>query len=257
MGGGNLMRKHSFDAVRGNGMTIGQAEQIVAHWPPLDRGLWQAALVEGGLFRPTNVINTWRSRTTETVAAGYSCALAWLGTQGLLVADQPAAVRWSPDILMRYVGDMHARLRPATVLNRLLAFERALAVLAPDSDRSALRAVIRSQPPPAPRADKRSRIQDTARLVDLGYQLMASAEAGAHKEARKNAALYRDGLQIALLALRPFRKRNFAGLRIGTHLVDRDGAWWLVLRREETTTKQPIDVPFPEQAIDIAAIICG
>ena len=54
---------------------------------------------------------------------------------------------------------------------------------------------------------------------------------------------------MALLALRPFRKRNFAGLRIGTHLIWNGGAWWLVLRREETKTHQPIEVPFPEELL--------
>ena len=57
-----------------------------------------------------------------------------------------------------------------------------------------------------------------ARIVELGLSLIADAEQGYHENLRKNASVYRDGLQISPLALRPFRKRNFSGIRIGKRI---------------------------------------
>ena len=221
----------------------------LAEWPALDRELWMQAFRGNDPFEPIGPAGRWRSRTVETVSEGYGHALAWLERRGLLDPCQSPDARWTPERLRRYVEEMQLRLRPATVQNRLIALERALAVLVPRSDRSTLRAAIRNATVRPDAARKRSRLQDPARLVALGFELMSDAERGRHKNRRKNAAVYRDGLQIALLAVRPFRKRNFADLRIGTHLIRHGGAWWLVLRPEETKTQQPVEVPFPGELV--------
>jgi integrase/recombinase XerD len=96
---------------------------------------------------------------------------------------------------------------------------------------------------------KRNRLQDPDRLVTLGLDLMNRAERGRHASQRKNAAYFRDGLQIALLALRGVRKSNFASLRIGTHLVQRNGVWWLSFSGSETKNHTPLQVPFPEMLL--------
>ena len=150
---------------------------------------------------------------------GWSRATCWTRRWPPSCAGQTSASKPMPMTSLM-------RVRPATVKNRLLSLERALAVLAPRSDRSALRRVIRGVEVPSDDGRKRNRLQDPDRLVALGLDLMAKAEQGWHASPRKNAAYFRDGLQIALLALRGFRKGNFAGIRIGTHLLQRNGEWW-------------------------------
>jgi hypothetical protein len=54
---------------------------------------------------------------------------------------------------------------------------------------------------------------------------MQDAERGVHKNARKNACGYRDGLQIALLAMRPLRRKNFAEMTLRRHPVREGGGW--------------------------------
>jgi integrase len=83
--------------------------------------------------------------------------------------------------------------------------------------------------------------------VDLGHQLMRDAEAGVDASVRKNAAVFRMGFQMALLAMRPLRMRNFSGIRIGVNLVREGDVWWLRFARAETKTRQPIEVPFPKE----------
>ena len=92
------------------------------------------------------------------------------------------------------------------------------------------RAAVRHLTKPSDRSHKRSRLQEPASLVDLGFRLMQQAEAGAHKSARKNAAVFRTGLQVALLAMRPLRMRNFSSIRIGINLTLERDTWWLRFR---------------------------
>jgi integrase/recombinase XerD len=218
----------------------------IAAWPQLDRVLWQRATSGRRRLLDLSVAATWRPRTIATVAEAYGYALAWLEVSGLLDPTMAPELRWPSDRVEAYANDLLVRVRPATVKSRLLSLERALAVLASSSDRSALRRVIRGVEVPSDDGRKRNRLQDPDRLVTLGLDLMAKAEQGRYASPRKNAAYFRDGLQIALLALRGFRKSNFAGIRIGTQLLQRKGEWWFAFSGQETKNHTPLEVPFPE-----------
>lgn len=218
-------------------------------WPAVDRACWHSGLCDPGLFEGQGVAMSWRPRTVETVAEGYGYALAWLERHGRLASLEPPAARWTAEVLRAYVTDMKGHLSDATVVNRVLALERALTVIAPKANRVIFRALIRNLSASVATRSKRPRLRDPAQLVELGHQLMADADVGVDPSPRKNAVRYRDGLQIALLALRPLRKRNFAGLQIGTHLVEINGRWWLIIPAEETKTARPVEVPFPEQLV--------
>ena len=65
-----------------------------------------------------------------------------------------------------------------------------------------------------------------------------------------HAVRYRDGLIIALLAMRPLRARNFLGLILGRHLVRQDGRWWILIAASETKNRRPVEVPFPAMLVD-------
>lgn len=184
-------------------------------WPQNDRELWQRATKAGRRLLDFSVAAKWRPRTIATVVEAYGYALAWPQKRDQLDPMVAPRLRWSCEQLEAYAHDLSMQLRPATVKNRLLSLERALAVLAPRSDRSALRRFIRCVEVSGDDGRKRDRLQDPDRLVTLDLDLMNRAEQGWHASPRKNAAYFRDGPQIALLALRGFRKGNFASMRIG------------------------------------------
>lgn len=219
----------------------------VTCWPSTDRAEWQRALRDDDLFGPASIAFTWRPATVSWVADGYGRALFWLARNGFLDPERPAAERWTIHRLHSYLAEMRLQsLGTSTIRNRLTALERALAVIAPSADRSLLQSAVKQLTARTNQNSKRERLQDPRRLVDLGCQLMARAEVDAYPQPRKNAALFRDGLQIALLALRPLRRKNFSDLRIGSNVVRKDGMWWIDIRRSETKTRQPIEMPFPE-----------
>jgi integrase/recombinase XerD len=219
----------------------------LSEWPELDARLWRRGTEESRLL--SGVATRWRQSTRNNVIKGYGYALAWLAQHGHLHPTLPPQLRWPPERISAYAEALMVRVRPATAKIRILLLERALAVLAPNSDRSSLRMVVQSIAVPPDDGRKRNRLQDPERLVTLGIELMNKAEQGFHKNLRKNAALYRDGLQIALLALRGFRRGNLTSIRIGTHLTHRNDAWWLKFKGEETKNHRPIEVPFPEMLL--------
>lgn len=221
----------------------------LSHWPPRDRSEWQAARQGAGLFKPQSVMTTWRPRTIKAIEEAYGAALAWLQRIGSLDPDEPPARRWTVETLQGYLDDMAVRLRSSTRAQRLVGLERALCVIDPQHDRSIIQMAARALSRHAAPRDQRARLRDPAELVDLGLRLMARADAGRQRERRKAAAVYRDGLQIALLALRPLRKENFAKLRLGKHLIRVNETWWICVPAEETKTRQVIEIPFPPQLV--------
>lgn len=221
-----------------------------ASWPAADRTQWQLALRSKDLFTSSSVALHWRPATVAWVAKGYGYALYWLAQNGVLDPDRPAAARWTVEVLRGYLASLRARsLSPVTIRNQLTALERALAVIAPKADRSPLQTAIGQFAVTGDQQHKRVRLQDPSDLAQLGHQLMAEAEMGLRPHPRMDAALFRDGLQIALLALRPMRRKNFAALRIGKQLVQGAAGWWLVVGRDETKTKQPIEVQVPTSLV--------
>jgi site-specific recombinase XerD len=119
----------------------------------------------------------------------------------------------------------------------------ALGVLAPHADWAWLRAWQYAYQKRARPRDKRSKIVDPRRLVELGRALMDSAEGLAHPSAR--ARQFRDGLAIALLASRPLRRRSFCSLEIDRSLLFTAGRYVIELAEDDTKAGHPVcfDVP--------------
>ena len=88
---------------------------------------------------------------------------------------------------------------------------------------------------------------DTADLLALGQKLMNGAPAERTK--RFCAITFRDGLIIALLAARPLRLRNLAGLELERTLARRGETWWIAIPPEETKTGEIIELTWPEALI--------
>jgi integrase/recombinase XerD len=65
-------------------------------------------------------------------------------------------------------------------------------------------------------------------------------------DVRRNAVQFRDAFQVALLAVRPFRIKNFAEMALGSNLIHRGATWWLVYVPEETENHRSLEVQFPE-----------
>src|ERR1700732_3242435 len=85
-----------------------------------------------------------------------------------------------------------------------------------------------------PARPKRHRLVHTEKLLNLGLDLMATADEESTSLRRFKA--YRDGLMMGLLAIRPLRLRILAGLILDRTLVQRGDGWWIEIPAAETKT---------------------
>jgi integrase len=212
--------------------------------------LWRNLTGPGAILTDEGSAAEWRKKTTELIWGNYASWLGWLHASGCYDSLEMPEARITFDRVVRFIDAMRGRGNAAaTIYLRVLALERVLAVLAPEADRAFLRLILRKLSKGGDVATKRARLQETAALVDLGIRLMESVCALKTSPTRSQAALYRDGLQIALLALRPFRLANFAQMEIGSHLIRRDETWWLHFDAGETKNGSSIDVRFPPELV--------
>ena len=186
----------------------------------------------------------------------YGFWLAWLTLTGRLEPDALPEQRMTKDAARAFLASMEARLAPMTVQSRIGHLARMMKALAPDQDWGWLsRAAHKLRVQAVPVREKRHRMQDVGALVDLGCSLMRKASATDDHFALSRAVLYRDGLMIALLAMRPFRRRSFTSLAIGQHLVKDSESWWLDFEPGDVKNKTAVkEITFPAELVDALMI---
>ena len=234
----------------GRGRAPNRACLKLADWPARDRELWLAAVApsdpfaDGGGTRACH-----RSRSNCKVVQNYGRWLTFLAGQGLLDPHAHPADRITLEVVKAYVSELEGlQNRKNTVLARLQDLGVMARVFAPTRDWSfisRLASWVRAKPE-IPQ-DKRSRLVGSDELYDLGLSLMA--QAATQSTPRLTAMAFRDGLMIALLALRPMRRGNFISLTIGEYLVQNGAGWSIVLPGSVTKTHAELAFPWPEELI--------
>ncbi|MHB2170099.1 tyrosine-type recombinase/integrase [Alsobacter sp. R-9] len=230
----------------GRGKAPERACMKVADWPAIDRRLWQEALMPVDPFEPTGGTRAGHSRASNVkTEKGYGRWLTWLATTGQLDADAAPHSRITRDRVKAYVEHLEGLGNGGqSILSRLQELGDFARAVTPDRDWSFINRIaskVRARTVPV--RDKRAKLATTMELLGLGLDLMENAP---NLSTPRLAALaYRDGLTIALLALRPLRRRNLAGLVLGDTLMQVGDAWMLRIAPEDTKTHQPIDMPCP------------
>jgi integrase/recombinase XerD len=212
-------------------------------WPEADRRAWQAALREGDIFEPAGIATRWAARTRHKVAVAYGRWLTWLERVGRLDAALGPADRITPTNVRQYIADLQSNGNSSyTVLGRVRDLVNAITAIAPEQDWGWLRRLARRLRRTVKSVrNKRARVVPSELILALGLELMADADRPSDASMFERASRYRDGLMIALLAARPLRRRNFASIEIGRHLVKVSQRYSLRFDAAETKTGAPID----------------
>jgi integrase len=219
---------------------------LPSEWPVKDRVAYLAALRPGDPLEPGGLAAEWSPYTQRKNAKGYGRWLTWLGVRGLLDPSLEPTDRITRERVVAYVNDLRQLNAPFTVLTRVEELAKMLRVMEPGLNIDWLcRLAGRVRATAVSVRNKRRRVRPSEQLVDFGLDLMAKAEGAGGGTPLARALAFRDGLIIALWAARPFRRKNFAALEIGRHLVRVGDQYWLRVEAGETKTGQPIDVPFP------------
>ena len=210
-------------------------------WPLEYQRHWEQWLLEQ---RPITRESDYPPRSMVSVrdyAVAYTYAQKWATETGRSTAAASLEALWTPATIDALVRDLFQDgYAPTTARTWLIAIERALCAICPEASRDAINRAIKRTPRCGDARKWRDRLQDTQALVDLGKRLMQQAES--ETDHRSAAILFRIGLMISLLALRPYRRSVLASFDYvpdpagiarhpGNFLSKEHGAFWLTCRR--------------------------
>jgi hypothetical protein len=198
-------------AARRHDMRFRQKGLPFHQWPQIDRDLFGAAVCQRRRSN-SRASHRWSSATVTTVFAAYRLALRWLIDKGALDARLTPAQRWTDGLLDQYVAFIEDAYAEATVLHRLSGLERAISALEPDADRNLIKLALGSLGKPKPSVVDAAGLPTTTDLLNLGLRIMLRAEQEEMLTPLWRAALFREGLQVALFACRFLRPKDFRSL---------------------------------------------
>ena len=213
-------------------------------WPEADGMLWQAACAPGSILDENLGVRSAHAKISNTKdQKGYGRWLTYLQfAEPARLSDGPAD-RITTERVKRYVQNLQALDNStATILARMQELGSVAKIMGPDRSWSfinRLSSKVRAGHRPV---RNKLALRPANELVDLGFVLMASAEALSPLE---GALAYRDGLIIALLAHVPLRRRNLADLRLGQSLVHGPGGWLVVFEEDQTKTYTVYETRLP------------
>jgi integrase/recombinase XerD len=216
-------------------------------WPEGDRQTWQATLEPGDPLDPGGAGADWALATIRIIQRGYGQWLAWLQRTGCLDPDVTPTARVVPEMLARYIADLQPIVSSQTVLTYVEAIAHFCRAATPGADWAWLmRLVSRLKRRVVPARPKRHRVVPTQDLLSLGLGTMHDAAAASQVVPWRAACRYRDGLIVALLAVRPLRLRNFAAIEIGRHLTCEGGRYVVRFAPAETKSRRELAFVVPE-----------
>jgi integrase/recombinase XerD len=216
-----------------------------AQWPAADRQLWACALDGDDPFE-----HGAAARLAKTSQHRY--LFGWRRFLGFLAIEEPSALEIAPaqrltiERIRAFVAHLATTNTPQSVAIQVDALYKAARVMMPQHDWTWLKAVkarLYAAAPPHPPAGP---VITSVQLLDLGQQLMDESRSSPKTTIRMaDAVRYRDGLMIALVAFIPLRRKNKV-IEIGRHLLQEGDDWFIIIPREESKTRTPIEFAIPE-----------
>jgi len=218
----------------------------IADWPAEDQRLWSASMDRDDPFSEEGQRSDKREISNTKVAKGYGRYLTFLTRYHPDDLMLTPSQRITPERVKAYVDNLRTNGNSdLTVLDRLQELYSAAIVLAPKASFGFIRRIeskVRANARPVRR--KQERFVTSDELLECGMRLMANADQ--QSTPRLRAIDYRDGLMIALLALRPLRRKNFVEITIDQHLIKRNGSWIIKFESDETKTHDRFERVWPE-----------
>lgn len=214
-------------------------------WPHRDRQAFETALQPGELFTSQGLAAHWAPATRTWAIKGYGHWLRYLQRVGRFDDRSDPTARASTAALGGYLTDLK-RLAPASVAGRMRALLEMLRVIDPGGDHRVIRKICKlTRARAGSGREKRERLVAPSELYLAGIARMRRNHVLA-KSSKAAAIRYGDGLMMAMLAVKPVRRKNLLGTRIGEHLKKAaSGAYEWRFAAHETKTKRAIFVELP------------
>lgn len=219
----------------------------VSEWPEPDQIAWALALGAYDAFDETvGLASGWAGSTQDVMAAGYGRWLNWLAQRDELDAAKSPGERATRARLQAYLETLQAEdLAQFSIAGRVKQLGRMLQMIEPAGNWVwIVRAADSLHRAAQPKRERRDIMQPPEEILQLGLDLMDAAEQDRFRTDTDRAVLFRDGLLLAFLVQRPFRRSNLAGLTLGQNL-ELMVVWQIRIEDDDTKNGVPISCEWP------------
>lgn len=226
-------------------MTRGLLE---SSWSLADRICWEQRLL------PNFSVAGLRPLSIAAYRKTYRRWLGYLRSSGLRDYESPLSPV-VPDLGRAFIDEVRLRTSAQSAFTEARHFKRLIKTVEPGATITWLETAIaqfarelkgpkRSIKPPS--SDRL--LREGRRMIRNG-RIVFDARNSTKRTAARGRNLVRDGLMLALLAMRPLRLTNFAELRLGEDLLFSGNQAWIRIMGAETKTGATFDLPFPRQLL--------
>jgi integrase len=209
----------------------------ICEWPDADRLGWEAACKPSDRLKKGGAASHLAPVSQQDIATRYGLFLGFLELNGMLDTNATAAAHVTPKNVGAYAADLKKRVSSVTAWNCIYKLRRAAQLIAPAEDFSWLIEIENDLAFVMEPKSKLDRIVFAERLVEAGLTLIEEAKRFTHADFIRARGI-RNGLMIALLAICPIRRKNFAALEIGETFKNVRGTWWITIPAAKTKSRQ-------------------
>ena len=241
----------------------------IAEWPEPDRLAWEAACRRGGRLRRGGAAAHLKPITQGDLARRYGYFVDHLQRAKIGISSTEPAGMVTPQNVSSYLEEMRDRVGSVTLHGSIYKLRRMVELIAPSRDVGWLREIENDLDCAKIPRSKYPRLVAASSLVAVGMEMFEQAERLLHENADSKsrrlqrravlrrargiadrrqltaAALARDGVLMALLALCPIRLKNLAALTLEVSLKKIGDSWWITLPNEETKSERWDERPVP------------
>lgn len=221
-------------------------------WPERDRRAWLEAQKgdddNDDLLSVDRPAVGWRASSKELFVRCYGIWLNWLNSGGLLDPEESPQARVTRPRLAAYMQAERGLGNGAkTLVNHAVSLRHMFEALAPSLDWKWMLPFIGKLKTAVTTTKNHSDLPSIRELFELGLTLMRYVDAGKAGTVKQCAVMYRNGLFIAMLAARPYmRRNNIATIKIGEQIVREGSVYRLRFSSDDMKGRISRGGPLPE-----------
>ena len=214
----------------------------VNEWPEADRLAWEEACRPSHRLKRGGSASHLGPVSRKDIASRYGLFLGFLKRTARLDLNALAAAQVTPPHVETYTAELSSRVSSVTAWNCIYKLRRAAELLAPNEDFIWLAEIEKDLALVMEPRSKLDHLVLTEQLLEAGLTRITEAKDFARTNFARARGI-RNGLMLALLALCPIRRKNFAALEIDHTFKQIRGRWWITLPGGTTKAGSPEEHP--------------
>ncbi|MBO6899632.1 MAG: tyrosine-type recombinase/integrase [Shimia sp.] len=216
-------------------------------WPQADKSAWDALFAPGGLFDDAGPCQAWSEGTRTKHGQGYG---QWLSFLKRTAPDQlalPPVQRVTQGAVERYIAECEDRLLPRSTANLVVSLYVVIRAFPDTPDLEWLNTASKRLTNRAKRQSRHKPVEVSANQIVAPCLRQLKALPEMEQLSRATLAIrHRQALMIALLAMRPVRRRALLSMTVTAHLREVSDGYELRFASEDMKDQKVRSLPLPK-----------